>query len=370
MSGLTRKTCFLAVTVLAIACLAILVPVSASAPAIQIYSDPSGANLVVDGYWYDTTPSTDYDVSNGWHTVYITMDGYQPYSESVYVQDGTTVVNAILVRNTPEVGSLDIGSQPSDADIWLDGYYRGSTPQVIGNLWIGNHKLIVKKAGYYDYTDTVNIGSAAVYGYTAVLSPYSPQPEYGSLQIDTNPGGAAVFVNGNYKGNTPAAYDPLYVTQLTPGTYTVKLVLPDYQVYTQDAVVQAGIVNDLHITLNPVTPGPTPDTTGQILVYSTPSGANLYLDNAYKGLTPLTLSDIPAGSHTVTLRMNGYQDFTKQVTVTAGSVADGSGTLSPSASPVKTTGPAPQPTKSPVSAITVALAIGICGAIFFVRKNR
>ena len=79
--------------------------------------------------------------------------------------------------------------------------------------------------------------------------------------------------------------------------------------------------------------GPTRDTNGQILIYSSPSGANIYLDNAYKGITPLILPNVPVGSHTVTLRMNGYQDLVKPVNVIGGSTVDGSGTLSAGSQP-------------------------------------
>jgi len=360
-----QKTSLLVLAGLLVACLALFTPAAASTPTIQAYSNPSGAVVNVDGFWYDTTPATIPWVGNGWHTVSVSMDGYQPYSETVYVEDATYVVNANLIRYTPSTGSLSISSQPDGADIYLDGIYYGNAPLVIGNLWAGNHKLQAKKPGYYDLTDTIAI-TPADYMYTAVLDPYPPQPQYGSLQIDSDPGGAAVYVNGNYKGSTPANHEVMYVTQLSPGTYNLRIVAQDYQPYTESAVVQAGIINDIHATLVPVVAGPTRDTTGQILIYSSPAGANIYIDNAYKGLTPLTLPNIPEGSHTIILRMNGYQDLVKQVNVVGGSAVDGSGTLSlgPSSNPI----PATQPTKSAAGWITVVLALGFCGVLFLVRK--
>ena len=99
---------------------------------------------------------------------------------------------------------------------------------------------------------------------------------------------------------TTISSSALYVTQLAPGSYPVRITLANYQPYTVTAVVTAGGVYDIRANLVPVTPGPTPNTNGQITVRSNPSGANIYLDNAYRGLTPLTLVDIPQGSHTIT----------------------------------------------------------------------
>ena len=122
-------------------------------------------------------------------------------------------------------------------------------------------------------------------------------------------------------------------------------------------------------------PGPTPSTNGQITVRSNPSGANIYLDNLYKGLTPLTLVEIPKGSHTILLKMNGYQDWQSSVNVAAGSSTDVSGTLAATTIPQPTsttvvTQPAPMQTRSPISVISIISAIGICGAAVIVFRKK
>jgi len=65
------------------------------------------------------------------------------------------------------------------------------------------------------------------------------------------------------------------------------------------------------------TPPPTP-AYGSITVTSSPSGADVYIDNVYKGLTPAVFDLIPNGNHKVLIKLGGYPDFSKYVTVTAG----------------------------------------------------
>jgi hypothetical protein len=60
---------------------------------------------------------------------------------------------------------------------------------------------------------------------------------------------------------------------------------------------------------------------GNISVSSTPSGANVYLDNEYKGLTTLTMNNITNGNHIVIVRLTGYQDWTQNVTVLGNSTS-------------------------------------------------
>jgi len=60
---------------------------------------------------------------------------------------------------------------------------------------------------------------------------------------------------------------------------------------------------------------------GNISVSSTPSGANVSLDNVYKGLTTLTMEDIANGDHIVIVKFTGYQDWTRTVTVLGNSTS-------------------------------------------------
>lgn len=62
---------------------------------------------------------------------------------------------------------------------------------------------------------------------------------------------------------------------------------------------------------------PTEAPTGRIYVSSTPSGAYIYLDGAYKGTTPKTLIDVPVGSHTIRLAKSEYEDWSTSVSVTS-----------------------------------------------------
>jgi hypothetical protein len=95
------------------------------------------------------------------------------------------------------------------------------------------------------------------------------------------------------------------------------------------------------ITISPVTPTPTPTpliptptttpTTGSISVSSSPSGASIYLDGSYKGITPMTMRSIEVGSYTITLKYTGYQDWSQIISVRAGDTTYVSPPLTPQA---------------------------------------
>jgi hypothetical protein len=371
------RSWFLAV-IFVICIAASIVPAAAdNVSYIQVISNPSGAFACLDHWNCQNTPITFSTDPNSYHSISVYQDGYQMSTQTVYTNDsGVTIgVTVTLASNPSQTGILNLDSSPTGADIWLDEGYYGITPQVIGGLSADTHSLTLRKAGYYDYTGPFIITAGQTTTLLPGMTAYTNSSGYGDLQIQSNPVGAAVYVNNNYKGTTFSS-SALYVTQLAPGTYSVRITLPDYLPYTQTALVTMGGVYAINANLVQVTPGPTPYINGQITVGSNPSGANIYLDNAYRGLTPLTLNNIAQGNHTIILKLNGYQDWPSLVNVLAGSSSGVSGTLSPIPQPTLTTLPSPttlppQPTQSPISLFSIISAVGISSAAFiFYRKNK
>jgi hypothetical protein len=58
-------------------------------------------------------------------------------------------------------------------------------------------------------------------------------------------------------------------------------------------------------------------TTGSVEVSSTPPGAEVYLDNVYKGSTPVTIIEQP-GSHILELRLRDHQSWSKSIQIVGG----------------------------------------------------
>ncbi len=70
-------------------------------------------------------------------------------------------------------------------------------------------------------------------------------------------------------------------------------------------------------------------TTGSISCTTTPSGASVTLDGTLQTgvTTPVMLTNVSEGSHTILYSLSGYQDCTVTVTVVAGSTVDAPCTL-------------------------------------------
>jgi hypothetical protein len=69
-------------------------------------------------------------------------------------------------------------------------------------------------------------------------------------------------------------------------------------------------------------------TTRSLDISSTPPGSEIYIDGIYKGITPLVVSDMPAGSHFLELRYPGYTSLKKSLEIKAGATLYVDATLS------------------------------------------
>ncbi len=127
------------------------------------------------------------------------------------------------------------------------------------------------------------------------------------LSIFSVPEKSKVYINGTYKGLTPL------VLNLTPGAYEIKLSKQNYRNYTTSIILTPKENKTLKVELTP--------TFGYLSVDSSPSGAKVYIDGNYAGETPLSDYKLSPGEHTVRIVKDGYEEFTRKVTVSAGEMA-------------------------------------------------
>lgn len=135
----------------------------------------------------------------------------------------------------PPTFTLNVDSNPKGASIYLDGQFRGTTPATVPNLR-GSYSLRVSLTGYHDRTETVSVLKHETVSFSLI-------PVMCVLAIDSKPQGAAIYINGLQRGNTPAKLSG------TKGMYAVKLTLPGYRDY--DATVDVAGMTEVLFNLSP-----------------------------------------------------------------------------------------------------------------------
>ena len=58
--------------------------------------------------------------------------------------------------------------------------------------------------------------------------------------------------------------------------------------------------------------------SGFLVIETFPSGAEVFMDEAYIGKSPLDKNNVPAGAHNVVIKKEGYEDFISEASIEAG----------------------------------------------------
>jgi hypothetical protein len=102
----------------------------------------------------------------------------------VCVEDSYGAIECDLsfVITTNEVGSIDFSSSPSGASIIVDGTPKGTTPDIVDDLIVGSHKVVLKMTGYEEWGKMVTVEADETYVIEATLYPVATattrQPTY------------------------------------------------------------------------------------------------------------------------------------------------------------------------------------------------
>jgi hypothetical protein len=322
--------------------------------SISVDSSPAGADIYFDGNYRGRAPLIISDVWPGTYPISAEMSGYQTYSTVTSVSSDTR--SSVYCTLTPvnTAGALYIISSPSDASVSLDGLYKGKTPMTLNNLAAGTHILQLDSSGYYDWKSTVDVPAGGTKTISATLNPM-PSSSTGWIYVSSSPGGASVTLDGNSVGQTPAS-GSLKLNSVAAGVHTVVLTLTGYRQYSTQTSVSSNTVTEVSAVL--VSSGGSPDK-GSLSVSSNPAGASIFIDNNFIGISPLTANDIAAGSHLVTFKLDGYEDYSTNALVNAGAP----GTVSAALLPVT---PAP---KSASFSLSIFAALGITGFLLLRKPD-
>lgn len=312
-----------------------LEPISTTG-AISVSSSPSGAAVYIDGIYHGVSPLT-VSEDAGSHKVSVSKSGYDTYTGTATVNAGSTTQFYASLNQQVTNGYISVTSSPSGGDVYIDGNYKGDTPLTV-LVSTGSHTVKVTRSGYSAYSKTVTVSSGSTTKVTASLLPNANS----YINIFSYPSGAAVYADGVYYGNTQYSTSQnqnyLSVGPLTSGSHTISLTLDGYNKYSTSVSLGTNEVKSLSVTLTPNTPTVT---TSTLYLSTEPSGSNVYIDNVYRGLTPVIFNDITPGSHIVLVQQAGYKDWSETINFQSGASVERTVVLSQNPTPVPTQSPAP-----------------------------
>jgi serine/threonine protein kinase len=216
------------------------------APAIvpgqlALDSTPQGAQVQVDGRTGASfaTPLTLTNLAPGQHTITVSKPGYTADTRQINIISGTRAT--VVVHLSQLMASLVVNSNPTGANVYIDGRDSGvKTPgQVSVNK--GQHVVLVRKMGYIDETMSAQFVLGQTFNFAPTLRPlgnvddihtvgkmsrlFGGKAEAGQavVSIRTQPKGAQVAINQHImEKNTPLQ------VALDPGNYVIDITMTGY----------------------------------------------------------------------------------------------------------------------------------------------
>src|SRR5436190_637257 len=178
------------------------------------------------------------------------------------------------------------------------------TPCSFNNLSPARYGLEVQKEGYQPVQTALQIKSGDAQDQKIKLESLAK-----GIFISSQPPGADVFINGaKQSGQTPVTLP------LAPGQYNLVLRLQGYEPYAGPIQVKDNIQTQFPVVLNEK----AASRVAWAQVNSNPKGAEIIVDGASTGQFTPARVQVPAGTHTITLRLNGFQQAKKMFQVSEG----------------------------------------------------
>ena len=140
----------------------------------------------------------------------------------------------------------------------------------------------------------------------------------GSISINSSPSGAEVYLDGKYIGNT-VEDTPLQIGNMLEGRYQLKFIRGGYYDWEGEIAVLAKMDRSVNVSLTA--------KPGSMNIYSDPDGAEIYVDNNFMGVTPLSFKKVAEGEHEIRLYKKNFREWTQRVLVRSFQPTDVKATL-------------------------------------------
>jgi hypothetical protein len=188
-----------------------------------------------------------------------------------------------------------------------------TTPCSFNNLLPERYSLQIRRDGYSTVETALELKSGQTLDQKIHLEAVAK-----GLYVTSRPAGADIFINGaKQSGQTPA------MLPLAPGQYDLVLRYPGYEAYAGHIQVQDNVQTTLDAELKEKLAG----RIAWAQVNSTPQGAEIFVDGAPTGQVSPARVQMQAGSHTIALRLNGYQVAKRGVQASEGGTVNVTETL-------------------------------------------
>ena len=251
------------------------------------------ATVSIDGNSVGKTPLRDFEIESGQRTISITSERYLQADRTLEIL-GMGEAQSIEVELLPAWGNLIVSSEPEQVDVALDSKNIGITPLSTKPIQ-GSYNMTLSKKGW----KPINVPIKIEAGRTTSLPPFSMERIDGMLDLKTDPSGATVSIDGQFRGRTPMTL-PL----VSGKSYKVELTKLGYVAVDQAVSIEGAKTSSIDVRMTP--------EYGIVFIRAQPAGATLKIDGKVSGPASRRLRLITR-PHRIEIIKNGYAPYSATV---------------------------------------------------------
>ena len=270
---------------------------------LSLLTEPSSASIFGNGKPIGKSPVYLDSLAGDKIFISIKKDDYFPIDTLLTLS--TVGKNDFLFTMRP-LGRMAISVYPEDALLRVDNQPVTATEALNLILTAGRHEIRIEHPDYEPILDsTITIaGKNPELNYT--LIPRSKQPDWGSLQVTSEPPDATIYLNETYIGTTP-----LLREKINAGTYKLVIHKNDYAPYLKNVNITGRKMTRIH--------SPLVISIGSMEITSLPPGAEIWIDAAQikESRTPWLVDSLGVGKHQLVLKKPGYQEYSSEISIEA-----------------------------------------------------
>ena len=260
---------------------------------LAVISDLEDIQVTIDDQPVGTVPGIIKAISPGIRKMVFSKYRYFPLQQEVAIE-GRDRTQSVDISLRPAWGAMQLTSEPTAAQVYIDDRLVGQTPLSTEVLETGSRLKLVL-AGYKTYQQEILVKA----GTSVTHPPIKLIVADGLLQLSSTPSGASITVNNEFVGSTPMTLAMAPFKQ-----HRLAFFLEGYLKTTTAATLKPEKTAVLAVDLVP--------NIGSIALTISPKGARVLVDNRYQGDGDRTLS-LTAKPHRLSIEKSGYQ--TKSLSV-------------------------------------------------------
>ncbi|MAD29194.1 MAG: hypothetical protein CMP00_05945 [Woeseiaceae bacterium] len=252
-------------------------------------------NLSIKGGWFKIALGDRVLMKEGSYFLNIEKEGYYPINQSFVVGENQDLNITVNLKELPGLISIYSQLEGSSTITLADSVAINSLIES-KKMEPGQYLLTIESERFLPFEDTIQVIGKNIQQHIYV----DLIPKWAKISIDSIPSGATVINDSTEIGYTPTDIE------LIEGNHELSIMKDGFKTQDLNISVTANSAQKLErIILAPA--------NAQLSVDTIPQGANIKVNNRYRGQTPMILSLLPDEEYIIEFSISGFNSQQRKV---------------------------------------------------------